>query len=348
LTDEAGSDDVPAMVRLRFRQPLGLVLLLAACAPPPEPRTPPPVTPSPVDAAAAGAGGLGGAPPAAPDPTPVDAAPVIATPADAGAASDGTAAPPAEGSASAACAGGATMPAPDGYQTLMSGGRLRKYLVRAPRVYDGKKPLALFFALHGGGADGMSFETRIASIRAAIGDRAIYVYPDGLADKGGTVTWARDFKDDLAFVDAIFAAIGPTICYDTSRVVAFGQSSGAYFANTLGCNRAGVFRAIASNGGGVRKEEFAACNGKPVAAWISNGTMDPSHLPDAKAARDYWLKSLGCSADNPLKVSPDPCVSYAGCAPGFPLHYCQNPGGHDIPAYAPMGVAEFFLGNFDR
>jgi polyhydroxybutyrate depolymerase len=252
------------------------------------------------------------------------------------------------GGASAACAGGATLPPPDGYQTLMSGGRMRKYLLRVPGPYDGKKPLPLVFALHGGGANGMSFETRIAPIRAAIGDRAIYVYPDGLPDKTGTVTWARDFKDDLAFVDAILAALKTTVCYDTGRVVALGQSSGAYFANTLGCNRAGVFRAIASNGGGVRMEEFAQCNGMPVAAWISNGTMDPSHLPDAKAARDHWVKNNGCDLATTAKVSPDPCVSYAGCQAGFPVHWCQNPGGHDLPAYAPEGMSGFLLGNFDK
>ena len=225
---------------------------------------------------------------------------------------------------------------------------MRKFLLRVPRSYDGKKPLALIFPFHGGGANGGSFETRIAAIRTAIGERAIYVYPDGLAPPGGgMITWARDYKDDLAFVDAIFAWLEDKVCYDTGRVFALGQSSGAYFANTVGCHRAGLFRAIASNGGGVRPEEFVGCNG-PVAAWISNGAMDTSHLPDAKLARDTWVKIDGCTTADPVKVSPDPCVSYAGCKAGFPVHYCQNAGGHDLPPYAPMGMADFFFGNFDK
>jgi poly(3-hydroxybutyrate) depolymerase len=231
----------------------------------------------------------------------------------------------------------------------MSGGRPRKFLVRAPTSYDGKTPLGLVFALHGGGATGISFETRIAAIKTAIGDRAIFVYPDGLAPPGGgMITWARDYKDDLAFIDAILAWFKDTVCYDTGRVFAMGQSSGAYFAHTIGCHRAGVFRAVASNGGGVRPQEFMGCNNQPVAAWVSNGGMDTTHLPSAKLARDAWVMINGCTAANPVKTTPDPCLSYTGCKTGFPVHYCQNGGGHDIPPYEPMGIASFFFGGFDK
>jgi poly(3-hydroxybutyrate) depolymerase len=291
-----------------------------------------------------GAGGTGGGEPApapALDAAALDSAPTPENP-------DAAPAPPA-GAASPLCASGAPTPAPDGYQTIMAGGKMRKFLLRAPKSYDGKKALALIFAMHGGGANGASFETRITAIRQAIGERAIFVYPDGLAPPGGgMITWARDYKDDLAFVDAILAWLKDKTCYDGARVFALGQSSGAYFVHTMGCHRAGVIRAVASNGGGVRPEEFMGCNGQPVAAWVSNGGMDTAHLPDAKAARDAWVKINGCAVANPTKTTPDPCVSYTGCKSGFPVHYCQNGGGHDLPPYAPMGMAEFFFGNFDH
>lgn len=260
---------------------------------------------------------------------------------------DGGTTPTVGAGPSPACGGGAMLPAPDGYQMIMSGGKMRKFMVRVPKAYDGKKPLALIWAMHGGGANGASFETRIATIRAAIGERAIYVYPDGLAPPGAAITWSRDIKDDLGLVDSIFGWLKDKVCYDTTRVFTVGQSSGAYFANAVACNRPTLIRAVASNGGGERPEEFVGC-GQPVAAWISNGRMDPSHLPDAKKARDSWVKFNGCTVDNPTKVTPDPCVSYTGCKKGFPVHYCEGPGPHDIPAYMAGGVADFFFGNFDK
>ena len=249
---------------------------------------------------------------------------------------------------SPACAGGALMPGPDGYQSIMSGGRMRRFLIRVPRSYDGKKPLGLIFALHGGNANGMSFETRIASIRAAVGERAVYVYPDGLAAAGGMITWARDHKDDLAFMDTIVGWLKDKVCFDTARLFAMGQSSGAYFSHTIGCHRAGVFRAVASNGGGARENEFVGCNGKQAAAWISNGAGDAPHLPWARKAREEWVKINGCTMAGAPKTDPAPCVSYQGCKSGYPVHYCENPGGHDIPGYMPMGLANFFFGNFDK
>jgi poly(3-hydroxybutyrate) depolymerase len=265
--------------------------------------------------------------------------PDAAAPGDAAASSGPAPSPP--------CAAGATVPAPDGYQTIMSGGRARRFLVRVPKSYDGKKPLPLVFALHGGGANGMSFETRIAAIKNAIGERAMFVYPDGLAASGGMITWARDFKDDLAFMDAVLVWWKEKVCFDESRVFAMGQSSGAYFSHTLGCHRPGVFRAVATNGGGARANEFVGCKGDPVAAWVSNGAADTAHIAAARKARDEWVKINGCTMANPMKTTPEPCVSYTGCKTGFPVHYCENSGGHDIPSYAPMGMASFFLGSFD-
>jgi poly(3-hydroxybutyrate) depolymerase len=249
---------------------------------------------------------------------------------------------------SPACAGGAMVPGPDGYQTVMVNGKTRKFLVRVPAGYDGKTPRMLFLGMHGAGANGASFEGRISAIRSAMGPHIIYAYPDALATAAGTITWARDYIDDLAFMDAMLAWMKQKVCYDTARVVAFGQSSGAYISHAMGCHRGSVLRAIASNGGGGRINEFLDCLGQPVAAWVSNGLMDPSHLVDAKRARDGWLKMNGCTVDNPVNVDPPPCVSYTGCKPGFPLHYCENSGGHDIPSYAPAGVSAFFLGNFDK
>lgn len=261
---------------------------------------------------------------------------------------DGGAPPSSASGPSPACTAGAMVPGPDGYQTIMSGGRMRKFLIRVPKSYDGKKPLGLIFAFHGGGANGMSFEGRISSIRTAVGERAIYVYPDGLAMGGGMITWARDHKDDLALVDAILGWLKEKVCYDTSRVFAMGQSSGAYFSHTVGCHRAGVFRAVATNGGGVRDNEFVDCKNQPVAAWVSNGAADAPHLPPARKARDAWVKINGCTMANPTKVDPSPCVSFTGCKAGFPMHYCENPGGHDIPGYMPKGLSDFFFGNFDK
>jgi polyhydroxybutyrate depolymerase len=344
---------------------------LTACAGAPDPGGQPPPAPTAgaagarPDAAAAGtgggniggggaggAGGTGGSagsgggaaggmePPAPPPPMPNPPAPDGGT-ADAGPAGPTPGPSPTGGVASPLCATGAPMPGPGGAQTIQATGKSRRFIVRLPPGYDGKKPFPVLFAFHGAGGNAAGFETgAFGAVSRMAADRAIRIYPDALEG-----TWARDEPDDVLFMDAIVTWMQQRLCFDGARIFASGQSSGAYFANRFGCNRAGsVVRAVATNSGGQRREYPLGPCRAPAAAWLSNGASDnPGHVMGTQQARDEWLKTNRCAPGMPVPVSPAPCVSYPGCPREFPVHYCQHPGGHPVPGYAPGGIVSFLL-----
>jgi polyhydroxybutyrate depolymerase len=234
------------------------------------------------------------------------------------------------------------MPGPNGNQTIMANGKNRSFIVRMVNGYDGKKPVPVLFAFHGAGGGAAGFESgTFSGVSKMAADKAIRVFPQAF---GGN-TWSRDEPDDVMFMDAIIEWLGKNVCYDTSRVFASGQSSGAYFSHRFACDRGNYVRAVATNSGGQRKERALECK-IPVSAWLSNGASDnPGHVMGTQQARDVWLKLAGCSMTGATPVPPSPCVAYPGCREGYAVNYCQHPGGHGFPGYAPTGIINFLFNN---
>jgi poly(3-hydroxybutyrate) depolymerase len=234
------------------------------------------------------------------------------------------------------------VPGPGGVQTIMATGNSRRFILRMPGGYDGRRALPLMFAFHGAGGGAASFETgAFGALSRMTADRAVRVFPDAL-----TGTWSRDEKDDLLFIDAVIEWLKPRVCFDTARVFATGHSSGAYFSHRLACNRGKLIRAVATNSGGQRREyPLGPCDG-PVAAWMSTGSSDnPGHVMGTQGARDEWLKTNRCGAERPIPASPSPCVAHPGCPRGFAVHYCQHPGGHALPGFASAAIFQFLFGS---
>jgi poly(3-hydroxybutyrate) depolymerase len=221
----------------------------------------------------------------------------------------------------------------------MATGKNRSFIIRMPPGYDGKKPFPILMSFHGAGGNGASFETgAFAAVSRMATDRAIRIYPNGL-DNG----WSRDEPDDVLFIDALVEWLKTRVCYDTARVYAAGQSSGAYFSHRLACDRGSLIRAIATNSGGQRRERALADCKSPVAAWISAGAADnPGHVMGAVQARDMWATRNGCGM-SAMAVPPSPCMARAGCMPGYPVVHCQHGGGHPIPGYGAAGIVGFLF-----
>lgn len=277
---------------------------------------------------------------------PVDAG---TTPEDASAA-DGTAdASPPDGGAADAASGptdagpaagtsGCGQPATPGLHGVdtMVSGRLRHYQVMVPASYDARRPTRVVFMFHGLGGDGDQIRSYLAPEAAAQG-QALFVYPDGrVIPSAGRTAWE---EADLLFFDAMLAEISAAYCVDASRVFAAGHSYGAYMTNEVGCQRAGVVRAIAAVSGGTLGTR---CVG-PTAAWLAHGTNDGT-VPQSEGARarDHWRTTNGC-ASTTTPVAPEGCVSYEGCADGAPVTWCSFTGGHfPLPAYTLGAIWAFF------
>ena len=218
-------------------------------------------------------------------------------------------------------------------------GELRSYLVRFPGSYREDYPYPLIFALHGAGGDGPEIR-EYAEIEAASRARAIYVYPDAVAEPGEFSRWrVGPDSPDLDFLEAIRVELSTTQCVDEARTFVLGFSSGGTMANAYACFTDRV-RAFASIGGGP---PVGVCAG-PVAAFVGHDLHDPVvPISAGEQTRDTWRAINGCSeASRPS--TPGPCESF-DCE-GAPLTWCVDDRieelAHTWPSWAADAIWDFF------
>jgi poly(3-hydroxybutyrate) depolymerase len=235
-----------------------------------------------------------------------------------------------------------TAPMPTvGYHDIDVGGLKRRFILRVPATYDGKKAWPVVFAFHGAGNQNASTFDKGFAFGPENKDKTILIYGESLSS-GGSNTWMTlsQHPANMAYVDAMIDWAKKNLCIDPTRIFSTGQSSGGYFSQTLACQKGDVFRAVASNSGGERY--FENCKGNP-GVMLSYGKGDESsHTTAAMKATTFWIARKMCKADGPMPVDPSPCVSYQNCKDGIPFVLCAHPGGHPLPGYAPKGFWNFF------
>ena len=213
-------------------------------------------------------------------------------------------------------------------RTLMVDGQMRSYSFRIADPYDPTVPHPLVFALHGAGANGAQ---AVGTSLEIGGVRSITVGPSSLGQM-----WSPTV--DLPLIDALVDALPDELCIDTTRIFAWGYSSGGFMANDIGCARADVFRGIGlvDGGGGGNCQT-------PIGVWITHNQDDMTvPISYGTGARDAWLQTNGCTSAT-VPTDPSPCVRYEGCSAGHPVVWC-NPatGGHSPPGYTGEGLSLFF------
>jgi polyhydroxybutyrate depolymerase len=172
-------------------------------------------------------------------------------------------------------------------RTIRAGGLHREFIVHVPTALaklSGEKTgaLPLVFVFHGGGGVAAREDKLTRFVSLAQRERFVVVYPQGIGQSwnDGRVTSVsqahREKVDDLAFFDAMLAAISKEMLIDEKRVYATGISNGAIFSHYLAANRSGQIAAIAPVAGGLASpfhERFKPT--QPVSVLIIQGTADP-------------------------------------------------------------------------
>lgn len=235
--------------------------------------------------------------------------------------------------------GGPSVSGPTGLlegRTVTAAGETRSYDMFVPERSDDPRGLPLVFVFHGDGGTGAGVR-KTFGLEAVAGDAAIFVYPDG-RDRSWDLDDPADRNPDIAFFDAIVVETKKSYPVDAGRIFATGYSSGAYFANQLGCRRGAVLRAVATHAGGgpyggdseYDDEGNLVCPEPPVAALVIHGTDDGTvALSEGESSRDHWRRVNGCTQATEA-YAPEPCVKYAGCAER-PVVWCAVPGvGHVV------------------
>ncbi len=223
-----------------------------------------------------------------------------------------------------------------------------------PGDYDPRRAYALVVAFHG--RTNSSAQARVYfGLERALPD-TIFVYPSGLR-QGTGYSWANpgdppDALRDYALFDAIVQTLSGAYCLETSRVFVVGHSLGAYFANSLACERPGVVRAVASLAGGLTGSQ---CRG-PVAAMLLHNPKDRLiAVAQGAAARDVFRAADG--ATGPAVALSDPlmqafrCVRYGAgrtpvvwCPHPFDTRYDGSYYPHTWPELTAAAMADFFAG----
>jgi polyhydroxybutyrate depolymerase len=216
------------------------------------------------------------------------------------------------------------------------GSQTRTYVLFVPTSYSPSTAMPLVFGYHGLGGSG-TMARQYFQIEQAANNKAIFVYPDGLASgDGGQATWSfSNTSADTQFFDALVTKITSTYCIDMNRIFVTGHSMGGVASNALGCYRGNVIRAIAPVAG-MPPNAYGGtvtCSGN-VAAWIAHGDNDATvdFTRGGIASRDFWIAQNGCSTTTVTDpTTPNACVDYQGCRPDLPVIWCVHNEGHNWP-----------------
>jgi poly(3-hydroxybutyrate) depolymerase len=242
---------------------------------------------------------------------------------------------PAAGQRAPGCAKPAR---PAGERAITVDGMEARYIVAVPPSYAVDQPTPLVFAFHGRNRTHQDCrDTDCRGIRAEIEPRALVVYMKSLGGTGWEGPAEREHN--VRFFDEVLADIESAYCVDTTRVIATGTSSGAFFTNVLGCRHGDLLRAVVPVSGGMPEKD--ACKGQPIAVVVHG--VDDSHVrPElgVEAREAYRARNhCGVATSRPIEVlhqsvvtarESHACLEYGGCDNGHGVGWCEHSeGGYD-------------------
>jgi hypothetical protein len=216
-------------------------------------------------------------------------------------------------------------------------GKRREYIIDVPANYSSSTPYRLIFGFHWMGGTAVNVATGntvppagcwkyygLKRIADSTKTYCIFVAPQGLGGAGAT-GWPNSGGEDVAFVDSMISIVESDLCIDKSRIFSVGFSYGGMMGNTLACERADVFRAIASHNGagGCSKTQ------KPIAFLGIAGTIERESV---RTTAIRIAKANGCRDTMPQFPASGTrshlCTVFQGCNTKYPVKFCAFDQGH--------------------
>jgi hypothetical protein len=226
----------------------------------------------------------------------------------------------------------------------------RTYNLYLPQNYDHQKPYPLVIQAPGCGGTGAS----VPAINQNVENTAIRVGvapgPKSLGhatnpDQGCFDTHEGDDSIDWVMYEQLYDQLNAKLCFDRNRLFVGGHSSGAWFANELGCRYAGdtlrPVRGVLPNEGGLPTEPryVPTCTSTPLAGiWVHQVNNLTTPFTSAKVAIERAMSLNQCANGNAFDTAPaasfpigggrpdDTCKRISGCDPLYPIVVCPLPG----------------------
>ena len=218
-------------------------------------------------------------------------------------------------------------------------GKTREYILALPKNYDQNHPYKLIFGWHPWtGSAQMVASGGYFGLQSKSNNQAIFVAGEGQDYQDAGLGWGNSNGVDLNFLQAMLERFRSQLCIDESRIYSVGFSFGAMFSFTLGCESDTMMRAIMPMAGNTFTSGGCATGTRQVAVMAFIGT-DDSLLSGHRQAVETYAQRDGCSTTTtPLQPSwcdgldakylPCTCVSYQGCASGYPVISCEYKAPH--------------------
>lgn len=210
-----------------------------------------------------------------------------------------------------------------------------RYTVSLPEAYDPNRPYRLGFAFHGYGRTSEEAQSvDLQGVQSQLGSDSILVY---MKSVGPGWEQAGSLDPNLGNFESVLDRTLAEACVDQSRIFVTGHSSGAGFANILGCRYGDVLQAVAPVGGAVLERQ--GCIGTPAAIVVHG--VDDNFTNNGESSRDFWAGRSECSepstdlqaleariraaraasSDDPENIE---CIAYQGCLPGSTVTWCVH------------------------
>ena len=213
---------------------------------------------------------------------------------------------------SAACG----TPMPDAVRVKYTTPNGRTFHVWGPSGYDPAKKYPVVLMFHGQQSTGDGFESWF-KMENHTQNEAFVVYMDAVNGY-----WDLNGTSDLVFFDEVIKQLGETYCINPSRVLGFGFSYGGFFANHLGCKRAGHVKAI-SVGDGYWGGDGNKCGRLPVL--VTSRTHDYDEpVSHGRYVQSRWTGLNKCGAAAAPSDAEHNCEAQPSCSSPGSVTFCED------------------------
>ncbi len=204
---------------------------------------------------------------------------------------------------------------------------MRSYLLHVPPGYDGTKPMALVFDVHGHSSWAAEQLQRSKWDKMADKEGFVLIDPDGIDKAWNSGSSTTNLVDDVGFFRAMVQKSTAELCIDSKRVYVSGHSNGGGMTYRLACEAADIFAAVAPVCG--RVSALPCSPVRPVPVLAIRGLNDTTVTIDtADADISEWLANDSCP--NTPVVTSGVCKTHPGCAGGTEVVDCRPRGNHNF------------------